>query len=82
MTRLHVYHRCLHMAGNTKHGPFVALPVMGSDSFLVKLCPECYEVVSGGGCVDVLVHRRKNKLRKLKRVSGVVGSMFFEVMTL
>jgi len=49
---------------------------------LVKLCPSCYEIVSGGGCVDVLVHRRKNKVRKLKRVSGVVGSMFFEVMTL
>ena len=82
MTRLHVYHRCLHMAGNTKHGTFVALPVMGSDSFLVKLCPECFRVIKGGGCVDVRVHRRKNKLRKLKRVSGVVGSMFFEVMTL
>jgi len=53
MARLHVFHRCLHMAGCTRHGAFVALPVMGSDSFLVKLCPECYEVVSGGGCVDV-----------------------------
>ena len=70
------------MAGGVRHGAFVALPVMGSDSFLVKLCPSCYEIVSGGGCVDVLVHRRKNKVRKLKRVSGVVGSMFFEVMTL
>jgi len=70
------------MAVCTRHGAFVALPVMGSDSFLVKLCPSCYEIVSGGGCVDVLVHRRKNKVRKLKRVSGVVGSMFFEVMTL
>jgi len=70
------------MAGCTRHGCFVALPVMGSDSFLVKLCPGCYEIVKGGGCVDVRVHRRKNKLRKLKRVSGVVGSMFFEVMTL
>jgi len=67
------------VAGCTRHGPFVALPVMGSDSFLVKLCPECFRVIKGGGCVDVRVHRRKNKVRKLKRVSGVVGSMFLRL---
>ena len=70
------------MAGCTRHGAFVALPVMGSDSFLVKLCPQCFRVIKGGGVVDVMVHSRKNKVRKLKRVSGVVGSIFFEVMTL
>ena len=70
------------MAGCTRHGTFVALPVMGSDSFLVKLCPQCFRVIKGGGCVDVLVHRRKNKSRVLKRVDMDDKSMFFEVMTL
>ena len=82
MTRVHVFHRCLHVAGGVRHGAFVALPVMGSDSFLVKLCPSCYQIVSGGGCVDVMVHRRKNKVRKCKRVDSVCSSIFFEVMTL
>ena len=82
MGRLHVFHRCLYMAGCTRHGAFVALSVMGSDSFLVKLCPECFRVIKGGGCVDVLVHRRKNKSRVLKRVDMDDKSMFFEVMTL
>jgi len=82
LTRVHVFHRCLHVAGCTRHGPFVALSVMGSDSVLVKLCPECFRVIKGGGCVDVRVHRRKNKSRVLKRVDMDDKSMFFEVMTL
>ena len=48
----------------------------------MKECPECFRVIKGGGCVDVLVHRRKNKSRILKRVDMDDDSMFFEVMTL